>query len=222
MAHKKDIKRWLKENGYTWGDMDKIWEECCKLSWKCKVIASSGRSWDDLTMFQIQQLPGIKSKALQQLKEKKEKIKVKEKESCSANEFEGLILEKIDRGEHLSEEELREICEYTIRRDYGENRRWQRSVYDILKINGRYFSITWEEGLTEYQENVYISQPHEVFRRATIIVEKRDEFFSEKEIKGIDGLKSFNNTTENKFNELIGGSNYKYKESDNGFELIEI
>ena len=31
MAYKKDIKPWLKENGYTWRDMDRFWEECCEV-----------------------------------------------------------------------------------------------------------------------------------------------------------------------------------------------
>lgn len=32
----------------------------------------------------------------------------------------------------------------------------------IVCLCGRYFSIYWEEGLTEYQENEFYDQPEEV------------------------------------------------------------
>lgn len=75
------------------------------------------------------------------------------------------LLEKIDSGEKLSERELRNLIwnyEDIKEREYGENRRWTRGVESIICLCGRYFSIYWEEGLTEYQENEYFYQPEEV------------------------------------------------------------
>ena len=77
--------------------------------------------------------------------------------------YEKEFLEKIDSGKELSEGELRDlICRYEIERKYRENRRWTRDVESIVCLCGRYFSIYWEEGLTEYQENEFYDQPEEV------------------------------------------------------------
>lgn len=77
--------------------------------------------------------------------------------------YEKEFLEKIDSGKELSEGELRDlICRYEIESEYGENRRWTRSVESIVCLCGRYFSIYWEEGLTEYQPNEFYDQPEEV------------------------------------------------------------
>lgn len=76
------------------------------------------------------------------------------------------ILKKLDSGKKLSKNEIRELVwEYEIETTYGENCRWTRSVNTIIKIKGRFFSIDWEEGLTEMQENEYWSQPIEVYPR---------------------------------------------------------
>ena len=72
------------------------------------------------------------------------------------------ILTKIDSGEKLSEKELKFLVEYEIERHAGENRRWTRSIESIVEIGGRHFSVDWEEGLTECQENEFYEQPVEV------------------------------------------------------------
>lgn len=81
-----------------------------------------------------------------------------------AHEWEEEILEKIDNGEALSERELKELVfdGYEIERHEGENRRWTRTVESIVELCGRTFSISWEEGLTECQENGFYEQPVEV------------------------------------------------------------
>ena len=79
--------------------------------------------------------------------------------------YEKEFLEKIDSGEELSESELSDlICDYEDRKErkYREKLRWTRSVESIVCLCGRYFSIYWEEGLTEYQENEFYDQPKEV------------------------------------------------------------
>jgi len=40
----------------------------------------------------------------------------------------------------------------------GENRRWTRTNEIILKADGRFFSITFEDGLTEGQEDEFYEQ----------------------------------------------------------------
>lgn len=181
MAYKKDIKPYLKETGYTWEDMDKFWEECVEVNWKCKMIADSGKSWSDLTMYQIKQLPTLKEKTLKQEQEKLEEEKrqadrekqAKEDKEYYENHFEEIMLEKIDSGLDLTERELSRIKEYSISTDYGDKDRWQRPVYDILKISDRYFSLTWYEGLTEYQEDTYLDQPVEVVPHKVITITEK-------------------------------------------------
>lgn len=188
MAYKKDIRPWLKENGYTWEDMNKFWKECCEINLICKMIADSGKSWSDMTMHQIKLLPTLKETTLAQLKAKEEeekrqaeeKKRKQEEAEYYVNHFDEIMVKKIDNGESLSENELSEICEYSIQRDYGENRRWQRSVYDILEIKGRYFALEWEEGLTEYQEDSFMKQPYEVFPHKTVTIKESVSYSKEK------------------------------------------
>lgn len=78
-------------------------------------------------------------------------------------EYEKEMLDLIDSGKELSEDELGELVfEFGINTEYGDNRRWSRSATTIVAVGGRYFKVKWEDGLTEYQDNVYDSQPVEV------------------------------------------------------------
>ena len=81
------------------------------------------------------------------------------------DEFEKVLLEKIDKGEKLNESEIQDLIEYEFERKHGENRRWIRTVTSIIELGDRYFSINWEEGFTEYQENMYYNQPIEVEKK---------------------------------------------------------
>lgn len=181
MAYKKDIKPWLKENGYKWEDMNIIWEECCEVNWKCKMIKQSGKSWSDMTMYQIQQLPTLKETTLKQIKQKEMEKKLKEaklklkeaklKEEKKDtenywNNFDEVMVQKIDDCENLTKKEIKAVVYETheIERIYGEKLRWTRSVVSIVEMCGRYFRIEWEEGLTEIQEDVFYCQPYEVVK----------------------------------------------------------
>ena len=90
----------------------------------------------------------------------KERIKKYKKEH-----FEDYILEKIDNGIDLTEKEIREVLAYEIDCEEGENGRWTRSMYSVVKLKDRLFGISWEEGLTEFQENEYMYQPEEVVKK---------------------------------------------------------
>lgn len=73
------------------------------------------------------------------------------------------ILKAIDAGEELSEKVLQDLAYYqSIEDTYGENRRWSRWVRSIIDLNGRYFAIEWDEGLTEMQPDEFYEQPYEV------------------------------------------------------------
>lgn len=81
-------------------------------------------------------------------------------------EFEKNMVHKIDNGEILTEKEIRDVIyEFEIDSEYGENRRWTRSVSSVVKLCDRFFMIDWEQGLTECQENEYYCQPYEVEKR---------------------------------------------------------
>ena len=74
------------------------------------------------------------------------------------NEF----IEAFDSGVEINEQTLLNYAYSGEVIEEGENRRWSRTVTSIAKINGRYFKILWEEGLTEYQDNSVWDAPIEV------------------------------------------------------------
>jgi hypothetical protein len=104
-----------------------------------------------------------------------EELKAKQEKEYYEEHYEEIILNKIDSGEKLNESELSSLVwEFEeIEREYGDNRRWSRSVTSIVKINNRYFCIEWENGLTENQPNEFYDQPYEVEKKTyekTIVV----------------------------------------------------
>ena len=74
------------------------------------------------------------------------------------------IVKKIDAGEELSEKELKFLIWDCNRVDeqIGAPRRWMQSVESVVEINGRFFMIPWDRGLTELQEDEFWYQPFEV------------------------------------------------------------
>ena len=81
-----------------------------------------------------------------------------------SNEFDAqYYLNKIDAGDHLTERECLNMAYYfDIANEYGENRRWSRWVRTICNLNGRYFAVEWDQGLTEMQDDSCFDQPYEV------------------------------------------------------------
>lgn len=78
-------------------------------------------------------------------------------------DFEKKILSKIDSGESLTSHELSELVYfYDIDTQQGDDLRWVRGMYTVVKLGGRYFGIIWFKGLTEYQDDEFVSQPDEV------------------------------------------------------------
>ena len=76
------------------------------------------------------------------------------------------MVKKILTHEDLTDRELSELVYgYAVETDYGENRRWTRTNTTVVKLLSRYFSVDWEEGLTEYQEDEFYNQPIEVEKK---------------------------------------------------------
>ena len=72
-------------------------------------------------------------------------------------------LNKLDNGEELTERECLDMAyEFDIENNYGDNRRWSRMVETICDLNGRYFRVFWDQGLTEMEPDACYEQPYEV------------------------------------------------------------
>lgn len=97
------------------------------------------------------------------------------------------IIDKINNGISLSEDELKELVfdGYSIHTDYDENRRWTRTVDDVILLkdkndNKYFYSISWEEGLTESQENEFYNQPIRVYPYEKVTINKEELFTNDK------------------------------------------
>ena len=83
----------------------------------------------------------------------------------------------------FTENELQEIIENYLFTNEGDKipyeiidtiysnelNRWSRNVETIIEYKNKYYSIIWEEGLTEYQDNQFYEQPVEVIKKTKII-----------------------------------------------------
>jgi len=175
MATKKDIKKLLKKLNLKESDMDTYWNELIETNWKIKSLNDSGKTWRDLNTYLIEQLPTQKQRDIEsaERKEKEEQAKIeaelkaKQEKEYYEEHYEEIILNKIDSGEKLSERELASLVWdfEEVSREYGDNRRWTRSVTSIIKIDDRFFCVNWENGLTECQENEFYDQPYEVEKK---------------------------------------------------------
>ena len=162
----------LKKLGYTEADMQKFWDECIPVNHKIRMLSNAGLNWTDLCIWQIEQLPTLKETTLKQLRDNamqriavmNDKIRELGQKEYYAEHFDEIMVQKIDNGETLTEDELKALVwEYhNVARIEGENRRWSRTVRSVIKLCGRYFEIEWEQGLTENQEDQFFEQPYEV------------------------------------------------------------
>ena len=98
------------------------------------------------------------------------------------------FLKQYNEGKRFSENELRDIFEldleeeendtiYEVEEEYDEPRRWSRNHTRWANINGRYFELNADEGLTELQDNSYYIQPQEVSLKVvtrTIVVTENE------------------------------------------------
>lgn len=180
----KEQKAWMKESGYTESQLDSFWNENIGTNAIVRNLNANGMTWRDMNLSCVKQLPTQRERDLKALSEKAEKEragkeaeeKKRQEKKYYADHFEEIMVSKIEHSENLSREELSTLVyEYDLETEHGENRRWTRSNTTIVKLRGRYFSIDWEEGLTEFQKNEFYSQPIEVTKKTyekTITVTK--------------------------------------------------
>ena len=74
------------------------------------------------------------------------------------------IIKKIDNKQELEEEEIKTLLWETeqVYEEEGEDHRWTRDVFTVVRVNERLFGIAWLRGLTECQEHEFYEQPYEV------------------------------------------------------------
>lgn len=167
----KEQKQWMKDAGYTVAQMDAFWKENVGTNLVITSLDQSGMTWRDLNLPVLKKLPTqkerdarIKAELLRQEEEKAaEALRKQQEEEYYQSHFEEIMVKKLDNKKPLTEHELSSlVCEFAVDSEYGDNRRWSRTVTTIVELCGRFFSIDWEEGLTEYQENEFYNQPFEV------------------------------------------------------------
>jgi hypothetical protein len=175
-------KEWMKSAGYTESQIDSFWSENIDTNPIIKNLSSNGMTWRDMNLSCVKQLPTQKERDKKILEEKAQKDeaerleqeKKKQEREYYREHFREIMLAKIDAKENLTEKELSEVVfGYEVDTEYGDNRRWTRTVTTIVELLGRFFSIDWEEGLTESQENEFYNQPVEVKKNTyekTIVV----------------------------------------------------
>lgn len=220
MAEKisKEVRTWLKESGYTVEQMDKFWEEAISFNTKVDAISKSGKTWRSLHISAIKDIPELKQLHEKTEEEKarlaKEKAEREEKERADAEyyaeHFDEIMLQKIEKGEPLDKDELRELVhEYEVETRHGSNRRWTRTNTTIISLTNRYFKIHWDEGLTECQENEYWdNKPREVFMHTYQKMVEVTEWLEEKP----EEKDNVNDTVDNypKFSDLSIEETSKY------------
>jgi hypothetical protein len=72
---------------------------------------------------------------------------------------------------HFTEKEAElAVNEYEVDRFEGDDRRWSRTVTTIVDLDGHYYAIPWEQGLTEYQESEYSAGDYPEVKRHVQVV----------------------------------------------------
>lgn len=172
MATKKEFSAFLKRNNLTYEQLCDIYRDVALTNTLVNnLMHISCIKVEDLRIDLIEQLLTQKEKDLKSIEEEKieaerlekERLEKEKNEIKKISSFEEDVLEGIDSCQIFSEDDLNKIIsEFEIHRDDGENNRWTRNVTSIIEICGRFFSINWQEGLTENQMNSYYYQPVEV------------------------------------------------------------
>lgn len=178
----KEQKAWMKSAGYTATQLDEFWKDNVSTNLVIRNLDKYGMTWRDMNLSCVMQLPTQKERDLKAIAEKEAREKaeqeVKAKDQAEREyyweHFDEIMLSKIENKISLTKEELQELVfEYEIETEYGDEGRWTRSCCTIVGLKGRFFSICWNKGLTECQENEFYSQPIEAKKHTyekTIVV----------------------------------------------------
>lgn len=171
MATKKEIDDFLKESGYNSADMENFWMELVQTNFKISNLHQHGKNWKHLTIDLIRQLPTQKERDLKAMKEKEladeqkhlAEEKEREEEEYYENNFERIMADKIAKKQNLTKEELRRLVwDYQVDSQEEDEGRWTKHMRAIVELCGDLYSIEYERGLTECQENEYPYQPVKV------------------------------------------------------------
>lgn len=175
----KGYKKLIADNGWTVEYMDAEWQRVLEKVEEGKggvtltCLLKTHKNWDTLPLHLIKEIPGLADTLQKHYEEKLEEERKAEQELKKADERKQWIqehlgeylLDKVDNGEKLSESEIadfynefKQIEETTVYRT-----RWTDIMNTVVQVpDGRFFMIEWQEGLTEYQDNVFDNQPYEV------------------------------------------------------------
>lgn len=87
------------------------------------------------------------------------------------NSFEREMLEKIVKGERLTERELSSLVYEgeEVNEIEGEDTRWTRCMTTVINLCGKNVAIDWQKGLTECQENEFYDQPYFVEKKERVV-----------------------------------------------------
>lgn len=106
----------------------------------------------------------------------------------------------LEKGIELKEEDLkRMVWDYNqLYEDEGEDSRWSRTVQTIVEVpNGNIYSIEWEKGLTEMQENEFYNQPEKLKKFEVVTemvpVEKVIIEYEEDDVRTVSSQDDVNN-----------------------------
>lgn len=101
------------------------------------------------------------------------------------------IYKKLQRQEKLSEEEIESLVwdGNRVYEEEGDDHRWQKEMFTVVKVENKFYGICWMKGLTECQENEYYEQPFEVACENKTEVVKKEIWKPIDEVKKDDSEK---------------------------------
>lgn len=186
MATKKDIKVFLKEVKLTEADIDRMWAEAAPGNKLISSLIKQNIDWRGMNMSVIKSIPHEKENQIKRAERKQARMKIIEEEQKLAAEYklkqdkieslnnEDLLIERC-LNRNLIEKELKEIVfedsiATVVETLDGDERRWVKGMETIIQIKDRYFSICWDNGLTECQDDYFHSQPTEVIREEEKVI----------------------------------------------------
>lgn len=173
MASSKQIKQFCDKMGFTRKDLQEKWDRLLELEYENAIFFKKYvGNWTKLSISMIEEMMALDEdevinmkheKQLQQEKEQEELEKEKRQQEYYETHFVEIMIDKIEKRQLLTEQELERLVEdYTETEEEGDIGRWTQSMVSYCLLNGRYFAIPWERGLTELQPNEFDEQPYEV------------------------------------------------------------
>ena len=159
----QEVNNVLMEMGVTAEEMEKYWQENIAYGKNQFILDAhaKGYSWKNLSASSLKRLPTLLEEE-KRLMQSVNEINIPRVQKQTQN---NRLTEKIKTRQFLTESELKELVnEYSVEDIPGEDNRWTRNMTTIIQVDDEYFSIDWERGLTEMQEDYYPYQPIKVKR----------------------------------------------------------